>query len=278
MSALVDKATAHAPLLLRVFVVTNLAGVGADVYLAHQYNAFGHVTEWIPVAFSAIATLLVLPWMVRASTEPSWASRLAFTVFVGSIAVGALGTYYHLASGHGLGNSLMRWVYSAPFAAPAAYSGIGLLGLVSMQPRWGGLRREQWVLLCGGLAFLANGVLCVVDHAQNGYAHPAEWLSVVTNLIAGFGLPLAAVRTELGATERKAVFGLALCMVAVGLLGFALHMGANLEVARTQSVRQGFVFGAPSAAPLLLADAACVVLLGLLVGARDQAATASPPR
>ena len=43
------------------FVVANIAFLGVDIGLAHASNAFASRAEWAPVAFSLLATLLLLP-------------------------------------------------------------------------------------------------------------------------------------------------------------------------------------------------------------------------
>ncbi|MCA9516160.1 MAG: hypothetical protein KC635_14545, partial [Myxococcales bacterium] len=78
-------------------------------------------------------------------------------------------------------------VYTAPFIAPLAYTGLGLLLVMN---RTVSADRAEWgfwvvVLALGG--FVGNLVLSLADHAQNGFFNPLEWVPVVAAaLCVGF--------------------------------------------------------------------------------------------
>ena len=45
----------------RAFALFNLAFLAADIFLAHAANRFAHRAEWVPIAFSLVTPVLLLP-------------------------------------------------------------------------------------------------------------------------------------------------------------------------------------------------------------------------
>src|SRR5581483_2935056 len=75
-------------------------------------------------------------------------------------------------------------VYAAPFAAPLAYTGLGLLLIMNRMvaddaPEW-----PYWVLLMALGGFFGNFIFSLTDHAQNGFYHWTEWIPVITSACA----------------------------------------------------------------------------------------------
>lgn len=240
------------------FVVSNLAFLGVDILVAHRENGFQRPAEWLPVAFSGLATVALLPTAlgIRAAV---WRA-VDRVVAVGAIGVGVTGMVLHLDSAFFQERTLSNLVYSAPFLAPLAYVGVGLLLLlVRMEPAdspafgW-------WVVLLALGGFIGNFGMALLDHAQNGLFRWAEWIPVVAAALAvGFLLVVLATRE---ASFIRITYGVLALQVAVGLLGFVLHVAADLG-RRTLPFVQRFVFGSPAFAPLLFADLAALAALGL---------------
>jgi hypothetical protein len=240
------------------FVLANLAFLGLDILVAHQENGFARRAEWAPVVFSGLATFVLLPM--------AWGNRgrvarvVAVSVGAAAIAVGVTGMILHLESAFFLEQTLGGLVYSAPFLAPLAYVGVGLL-LVLV--RLEGARSPVfgwWVVLLALGGFLGNLGMSLLDHAQNGLFRWAEWIPVVS---AAFGVSFLVV--TLVQRERAFVritYGVLVVQVIVGLVGFVLHGMADLR-RNGLPFGQRFVFGAPAFAPLLFADLAVLAALGL---------------
>src|SRR5437588_240426 len=78
-------------------------------------------------------------------------------------------------------------VNAAPFAAPLAYTGLGLLLLMNRMvpadtPEW-----PRWVLLLALGGFFGNFLFSLTDHAQNAFHSWTEWIPVVSSaLTVGF--------------------------------------------------------------------------------------------
>ncbi|MDQ6893090.1 MAG: hypothetical protein M3167_10470 [Acidobacteriota bacterium] len=244
-----------------LFAIGNFAFLAVDIGLAHSVNSFARAAEWIPLVFSlAAAVLLAIGFSpaMRARTR-----GLGLAVGALSVLVGISGLLWHLDSHFFREQTLKNLVYTAPFAAPLAYTGLGLLVLLG---RLVDSETEEWavwvlVLALGG--FIGNFALSVADHAQNAFFHPTEWIAAAG---AAFGIGFLFAAAFLDRSERF----LRLCLfvlageAAVGVLGFALHLRGNLS-ARGGSTAQRFLYGAPIFAPLLFTNIALLAAIGVFL-------------
>ena len=244
-----------------LFAIGNFAFLAVDIALAHSVNAFERGPEWIPLVFSLAAAVLLaigFPPAMRARTR-----GLAIFVGVVSVLVGISGLLWHLDSHFFREQTLKNLVYTAPFAAPLAYTGLGLLVLLgrlvdSESEEW-----AVWVLVLALGGFIGNFALSVADHAQNAFFHPTEWIAAAG---AAFGIGFLFVAAFIDRRERF----LRLCLwvlageAAIGLLGFALHLRGNL-LAPGGSASQRFLYGAPIFAPLLFANLALLASIGVFL-------------
>src|SRR5512146_2775099 len=137
---------------VEIFIVANVAFVGADVALAHAANDFALRDEWVPVGFSALATLLLAPQLFSRSLRERM-RPLTFAVASACIGVGIAGMLFHLSSAFFQRQTLHELVYSAPFIAPLAYVGLGLLLLLNRMEQPQTVEWARWVvfLALGGL-------------------------------------------------------------------------------------------------------------------------------
>ena len=60
-------------------------------------------------------------------------------------------------------------VYAAPFAAPLAYTGLGLLLIMNRMVDPKSEEWPRWVLLLGLGGVVGNFIFSLTDHAQNGF-------------------------------------------------------------------------------------------------------------
>jgi hypothetical protein len=65
--------------------------------------------------------------------------------------------------------------YAAPFAAPLAFTGLGLLLILNRLVAADSAEWAHWVLLLALGGFIGNFVFSLTDHAQNGFFNPVEW-------------------------------------------------------------------------------------------------------
>lgn len=242
---------------VELFIWANLAFLGADIGLAHAENRYARAEEWLPLGFSALAVTLLLPALVstKLRDQTRW-----LALFVGGLAilVGAGGMIYHLESAFFETQTLANLVYAAPFVAPLAYVGVGLLLLLTrLEPiaNWGG-----WILFLTLGGFAGNLGLSLLDHAQNGFASRTEWIPVVAAAFASSFLLVTLLRPNERPTARAAAIILA-AQILVGGLGFILHLVGDAR--RPGDWIDRALHGAPLFAPLLFANLALLGLIGL---------------
>jgi hypothetical protein len=246
---------------VEAFVLVNLAFLGLDIWIAHQANAFARREEWLPVVFSALAPLLLAPLVVSARHG---VKRNTFGLVIGglAVAVGLFGMLFHLQSGFFQQQTLRGLVYAAPFVAPLSYVGIGLLLLLNHLESTETLEWSRWVLLLAAGGFTGNLGLSLLDHAKNAFFRRSEWLSVVGAAFGTSFLVCVIARPESLALRRATAWVMG-AEAVIGLLGFALHVDADLVLRVGPTLRDRLVYGAPAFAPLLFTNLALLAALGL---------------
>ncbi len=292
-----DQWWASPRLWVEWFLVANMAFLAVDIALAHAVNAFDNRAEWIPIFFSVAATFLLLLAIALGGSEPAlmhgegaragaigWRQRLArgigLAVGWGSIAVGIAGLIWHLRGDFFQEQTIKNLVYTAPFAAPLAYTGLGLLLILDRMVDARSLEWSRWVILLAAGGFGGNFVLSLADHAQNGFFYPSEWIGVIA-AAAACGFLIAQVAVPDSPSLVAMSLALMVVQTVVGLLGFLLHARGNLGN-QAGPFWDRFVYGAPIFAPLLFADLALLAILGCwaqfrcLVAAEGGSLSATP--
>ena len=252
------------------FVLANVGFLGVDIAIAHAANAFRRQVEWAPVWFSAGATALLIPMALgRGGPLWRWVER-----FVGAAAVlvGVAGMAFHLQSGFFQQQTVHNLVYAAPFVAPLAYVGVGLLLLLLRSGAQTADELGWWLLLLALGGFLGNLGLSLLDHAQNGFFHWTEWIPVISAACASAFIFVAWLRPP--AAWPAVAAALVGSQAAVGVAGFALHLWADWHRPAAR-LSDRFLFGAPAFAPLLFADLA--ILAGIALWARADHPRAQHP-
>ncbi len=250
-------------LLVELFAIANLAFLTVDVFVAHSINAFHFPIERIPVGFGVAGAAVLLVGLALDAFDLTrrrarWAGLL---VGWSAIAVGIGGLFLHLQSTFFAHQTLADLVYTAPFAAPLAFAGLGFLVLLNrgVDPRsvaWG-----QWVLFFALGGFVGNFALSLADHAQNGFFDRKEWIPVVAAALAIGFLAVALVRPDDRALLRVTAW-LLVGEALVGFAGFAFHLRA-IAASPHRELTQAVLYGAPPFAPLLFADLALLAALAL---------------
>ncbi len=244
---------------LELFALANLGFLGLDIALAHGANAFARADEWIPILYSGVAVVaLAVPLRVR---SPALWRAIGLAVGAGAIAVGVAGSVYHLHSAFFVEQTLHALVYSAPFIAPLSYVGVGLLLVLNRMVAPGSPEWARWVVFLALGGFAGNFGLSLLDHAQNGFFRPVEWVSVAAAALGTAFLAISFFRPSDAALTRATLWVLAL-QAAVGVLGSALHGAANLHRPGADLWQQ-ILYGAPAFAPLLFTNLALLALIGL---------------
>src|SRR5262249_49752018 len=258
------------------FVIVNLAFLALDIYLAHSVNRFRDEAEYIPFWFSVVAPPVLLVGFVlheRWGYTAVWRD-VGHLVGWCAIGIGLVGVILHLDSRFFHERTIKSLVYAAPFAAPLAYTGLGLLLVLNRMVDRQSDEWPRWVLLMGLGGVVGNFIFSLTDHAQNGFIHPTEWIPVGSSALAvGF---LATIYITPVTRRFLALCAIVLVIqVAVGLLGFVLHNRANLHGPSPDRF-DNFVYGAPALAPMLFPNLALLCGIGLWV-LRDHLPGSEPP-
>jgi hypothetical protein len=247
---------------VELFVLFNLGGLAPDIFLAHSTNAFHSRAEFVPLIFSLAAPAILLPaiWALAKGKLSLWRFLGNFIGWV-SVFIGIVGLVLHLKSQFFQQWTLASLVYTAPFAAPLAYTGLGLLLILNRSVAANSREWAEWVVLLALGGFVGNFVFSVTDHAQNGFFRPVEWIPVIASALAVGFLTVPLIRKTGTGYFLLCLMGL-LLEVLVGLAGFALHLRADL-VAEGGSLFQRVVHGAPIFAPMLFPNLAVLAGIGL---------------
>lgn len=249
-------------LWVEIFAVLNLAFLALDISLAHSVNSFRHPAEYIPLVFSIAAPpVMVAGIFARARGKTALWRWLGHLLGWSSLAIGLAGVLFHLESAFFLQRTVKSLTYAAPFAAPLAYAGLGLLLIMNRMVASATEEWAQWVLLLALGGFAGNFALSLTDHAVNGFFHSTEWIPVIASALAvGFlsALFLAPVNRGYLVICAFVMVGQAL----VGLLGFGFHLAANLR-GPSANMLQNFIDGAPTFAPLLFPNLMVLALISL---------------
>ena len=249
--------------VLDLFVLANIAFLALDTYLAHSVNNFANPLEWVPFSFSLLATpLFAVAIAVCWNIERGWGRWLGLGIGGAAVIVGIGGMILHLESQFFELQTIGSLVYTAPFAAPLAYAGLGLLILMNRmvdpdRTEWG-----RWIVLLGLGGFVGNFILSLCDHAQNGFFVTSEWIPVFSSALAVGFLTLAATR-PLNRPFLRVCALVLLVQAVVGCLGFALHL-RGIAGGIGPDLWANLLFGPPIFAPLLFVDLALLSGIGVL--------------
>jgi hypothetical protein len=246
------------------FALFNLAGLAPDIFLAHSTNFFRHRTEYIPLVFSVASPILMMPaiiFFIRGKLK-LW-RVLGHIVGWASVVIGVTGLVLHLESQFFQQWTLASLVYAAPFAAPLAYTGIGLLLIMNRMVDPHGIEWPLWVIFLAIGGFVGNFIFSVTDHAQNGFYHYTEWIPVCSSAFA-VGFLVVPLLVNVSRAFLKLCALLMLLQAAVGLLGFFLHLRADIRGVGPTLLDRA-IYGAPIFAPMLFPDLVLLAFIGLWV-------------
>jgi hypothetical protein len=264
-------------LVAEIFALFNFACLALDIYLAHSTNAFHRPSEYVPLYFSIVAALALaggLAAKARWGYVAVWRD-VGYLVGWTAIVVGLAGVVLHLDSRFFVERTIKSLTYAAPFAAPLAYTGLGLLLVMNRMIAAETAAWAYWALLLAVGGFAGNFVFSLTDHAVNGFFRPVEWLAVAASAFAVSFLIVPFV-VDVGRAYVRLCAVVLVVEAAVGTLGFLLHAAADLE-GPSPSMFENVVFGAPPFAPLLFPNVALLGAIALWALYRHLPETAPEP-
>lgn len=249
---------------IELFALFNFAGLAPDIFLAHSTNSFRAPAEYIPLVFSLVAPLLLIPaiWSLAQSRLQPWRWLGHFAGWI-SVIIGITGLVLHLQSQFFQQWTLASLVYAAPFAAPLAYTGIGLLLIMNRMVNHEGPDWPRWVIFLALGGFAGNFVFSVTDHAQNGFFRQTEWIPVISSALA-VGFLIVPLMMQVSRAYLRACAMVMVLQAVVGIAGFVLHVNADLH-AVGPTLFERIVHGAPIFAPMLFPNLALLAGIGMWV-------------
>lgn len=246
-------------LWVELFAILNIGFLTFDIYLAHSVNQFRFSPEYIPLYFSAIAPVILIIALACRNHLPRLWMLAGHVVGWSSIAVGLAGVILHLESHFFYERTVRSLTYSAPFAAPLAYTGLGFLLILNRMVDSDTAEWAQWVLLMTLGGFIGNFIFSLTDHAENGFFFPLEWVPVIASAVA-IGFLAVPLMMRVSRTYIDLCAAVLLLEAGVGFWGFVLHAKGNLGGPSTRPLNN-FIYGAPPMAPLLFPN---LVILGMI--------------
>jgi hypothetical protein len=160
-----------------------------------------------------------------------------FLVGAAAIFIGVAGLILHLDSHCFRVQTLDSLVYTAPFAAPLAYTGLELLLLMNRMVAADNLDWPRWVIFLALGGFVGNFIFSLADHAQNGFFHWTEWIAVAASAFA-VGFLLIPIVIFVNRAYVALCIWVMVVQAGVGMLGFYFHLMANLYGPTAGPIRQ----------------------------------------
>ena len=271
--------------LMLLMAAVNQIFLAVDIYLAHNLNGTIRFREWIPIIFGLVAGVLLLIAGLIATRWRTTAAVLASMVLIGSIIVGLLGAYFHIARairpdapvGDVVTIPLLIW--APPIVGPLIFSLIGLWGVsaawIEKPPDsgtlqlWGDTRvrlpfsKTRAFLFMVSIGVLATLLSSVLDHGRAQFDNPWLWPPVAVGIFAtivAFGL--AVIDRPTRGDIAFDFVGMVL-LILIGVTGFVLHVRFDLTTQNVIVVER-FLRGAPFLAPMLFANMGMVGLITLM--------------
>ncbi len=259
--------------------------LGVETFLAHSISGTITRFEWIPIIFGPVAGIILFIAGLIAFRRRMTANLLGTLVFLASILVGLLGSYFHLSRAvlpdapFGQQLSLPLLVWAPPVLGPITFALIGILGLSAAwqedQPGSGRLvlpggmylqmplskSRAYFFLI--GLGALITVISSVLDHARTQFVNPFVWVPIVVGVFGTVVIILMGILEQPLPSDLRTYTILMLLFIATGLLGSALHINQDI-VSLGAVVGERFIRGAPVMAPMLFANMGVFGLILLL--------------
>jgi hypothetical protein len=248
-------------LWVELFVLANIGGLVVDIFLAHSANNFHRDSEYVPLYFSIAATIVLAVIVPMRQRFPSAWRYVGHAVGWLAVLIGLAGVILHLDSQFFHERTIRSLTYAAPFAAPLAFTGVGLLLILNRLVPPDAVEWAQWVLLLALGGFVGNFVFSLTDHAQNGFYNPIEWLPVISSAFA-IGFLIVPFVTRVTAAFLRACAAILIVQALVGVIGFLLHAREMLRPSG-EALLQRVLNGPPPLAPLLFPNLVILGLIGL---------------
>ncbi|HEX9018017.1 MAG TPA: hypothetical protein VF806_02460 [Anaerolineaceae bacterium] len=259
--------------------------LGVETYLAHSISSTIIPGEWIPILFGPIAGGFLLVAGLIAFRRRTTANLLGSIVFLASIVVGLLGSYFHLRRAILLGApvgqqvSVPLLVYAPPVLGPITFALVGILGLSAAwqeSPVGSGrlilpgrahlqmpLSKTRAYFLLIGLGALITVISSALDHSRTGFINPWVWIPIVVGVFSTTAIILLGILSTPTRADLTIYAVAMILMVLTGMLGSTLHILRDVTSLGVV-VGERLIHGAPVMAPMLFANMGAFGIIILL--------------
>ena len=241
--------------LIFLIVGGNFLFMALDVAIAHSYNKFALLQEWIPLFYSILSGMYVIYYSFLVDSNYIQQTLFRLLLFIG-LGIGIIGMYWHWHGATLQEFSLKSLVYAAPLVAPLAYAGNAIVAMVS-DSVWLYKKRVLLLLVSGG--FWGNFFLSILDHARNGFFYSKEWAGVFIAALGGIAFLWGSLKRTLSKEDQKILLMVSILEFLTGIAGFIFHL---CSFDQTVSLIDNLLFGVPLFAPLLFSD---IAILGVAI-------------
>lgn len=259
--------------------------MGVETYLAHSISDKLVFGEWIPIIFGPLAGVILLVAGLIGFRKRMTANIIGSLVFLASIIVGLLGTYFHLmravlfSAPYGQQFSIPLLVFGPPMLGPITFALVGILGLSAawqeepagsgrlVLPGGRGLQmpfsktRAYFFLI--GLGALLTVLSSAIDHARTGFVNPWVWVPIFVGVFGATAILLLGIFDPPTRADLITYTAAMLLLVLTGMLGSGLHIQHDLTSLGV-IVGERFIRGSPVMAPMLFANMGALGLIILL--------------
>lgn len=249
-------------IIVDIFIIINLFFLSIDIFFAHSINNFSKPIESVPLYFSLVSSFFLSLELWKNYINNNRNKIISIIIGFISIIIGVTGTFYHLHNSFFKFFTLKSLVYTAPFVAPLAYSGLGFLILINSKVKPDSIKWNKYLIFIGLGGFIGNYILSLCDHAQNGFFINYEWIPVISSSFAISFLSIFIIKKEINDFINLAI-GIMIIQIFVGMWGFYFHVNAILD-SKTAIFFEKIIYSAPIFAPLLFINLSLLCIIALV--------------
>lgn len=252
--------------VLLFFIGFSFAVTALDIAMAHSQNNFFPKYEWIPIFHALIAAIIIFSHLFKPNNK-FIINLYRLTIFAGLL-VGIVGTYFHIFGNISVKEELVvNWLISTiPVFAPLAFFWMSLFTLALLHPT------PQRLLRLVGFAFLITALTAGLNHAQTNFANPYSLIPLAAGLPGFFICWLTSIhlvdhqgnQPTINIGIAQLYYAVMLIMIVVSIVGFYLHLAADLEATIVLIPIKRLLYHAPILAPLLFAQLGTLGILSSL--------------
>lgn len=259
--------------------------MGVETYLAHSISDKLVPGEWIPIIFGPLAGIMLLVAGLIAFRRRMTANIIGSLVFLASIIVGLLGSYFHLrravlfTAPYGQQVSIPLLVLAPPLLGPITFALVGILGLSAAwqeDPAGSGrlvlpggrslqlpFSKTRAYFFLIGLGALITVISSAIDHARTGFVNPWVWIPIAVGVFGATAILLLGIFDVPTRADLTTYTVAMILLILTGMLGSGLHISQDLTNLGA-IIGERFIRGAPVMAPMLFANMGALGLIILL--------------